>query len=158
MPELQLIGGPQSPYVWVCRLALAEKRVAYSLIPVMPHTPEVDAIHPFGKIPVLRHGEVRLCESRAICFYIDRVFDGPPLVPTDPSEPENRSIAQDSFSREDGRALLDEGAGCLAMVLGQHAEDLAVRFRLEDLSEAALGGEIQILLHVAEHDPRTFGE
>ena len=60
MPELQLIGGPQSPYVWVCRLALAEKRVPYTLVSVMPHTPEVDAIHPFGKIPALRHGEVTL--------------------------------------------------------------------------------------------------
>jgi glutathione S-transferase len=83
MPELQLIGGPQSPYVWVCRLACAEKRVPYHLLPVMPHTPEVDAIHPFGRIPAMRHGEVTLCESRAICLYIDRAFDGPPLVPGD---------------------------------------------------------------------------
>jgi glutathione S-transferase len=50
----------------------------------MPHTPEVDAIHPFGKIPVMRHGDVTLCESRAIIAYIDRVFDGPSLIPRDP--------------------------------------------------------------------------
>jgi glutathione S-transferase len=84
MPELQIIGGPASNYVWMCRIACAEKGVPYALTSVMPHTPEVDAIHPFGKIPVMRHGDVMLAESRAICAYIDRTFDGPPLVPADP--------------------------------------------------------------------------
>jgi glutathione S-transferase len=83
MPELQIIGGPQSNYVWMTRIACAEKGVPYTLIPAMPHSPEVDAIHPFGKIPVLRHGDVTLCESRAICFYIDHGFEGPPLAPRD---------------------------------------------------------------------------
>ena len=84
MPELQIIGVPQSNYVWVTRIACAEKGVPYTLVPVRPHTPEVDAIHPFGKIPVMRHGELTLCESRAICFYIDHAFAGPPLAPRDP--------------------------------------------------------------------------
>jgi glutathione S-transferase len=83
MPDLELIGGPQSNYVWTCRIALAEKGVPYTLTAVMPHTPTADATHPLGKIPSLRHGEVTLCESRAICLYIDRVFSGPPLVPAD---------------------------------------------------------------------------
>lgn len=84
MPELQIIGAPQSNYVWVVRIACAEKGVPYVLVPVMPHTPEVDAIHPFGKIPAMRYGDLTLCESRAICFYIDLAFAGPPLAPRDP--------------------------------------------------------------------------
>ncbi len=32
----------------------------------------------------MRHGDVTLAKSRAICFYIDHAFDGPPLVPRDP--------------------------------------------------------------------------
>ena len=84
MPELQIIGGPQSNYVRVARIACAEKGVPYTLTPASPHSPEVDAIHPFGKIPVMRHGDVTLAESRAICFYIDHAFDGPPLAPLDP--------------------------------------------------------------------------
>ena len=86
MPEPQIIGGPQSNYVRVARIACAEKGVPYTLVSVMPHTPEVDAIHPFGKIPVMRHGDVTLSESRAICFYVDHAFDGPDLVPRWPVE------------------------------------------------------------------------
>ncbi len=82
--SLELIGGPASNYVWTCRIMLTEKRVPYTLTSVMPHSPAVDAIHPFGKIPVMRHGEIVLAESRAICGYIDRMFDGPPMVPADP--------------------------------------------------------------------------
>ena len=85
MPELELIGAAPSNYVWTCRLALAEKGVPYRLSELMPHCPEVDAIHPFGKIPVMRHDAVELCESRAICSYIDSVFDGPKLAPSDPA-------------------------------------------------------------------------
>jgi glutathione S-transferase len=84
MPELQIVGAPQSNYVWVTRIACHEKDVPYHLVPVLPHSPEVDAIHPFGKIPAMRHGDVTLCESRAICFYIDHAFAGPPLAPRDP--------------------------------------------------------------------------
>jgi glutathione S-transferase len=86
MPELQIIGAPQSNYVWVTRIACHEKGVPYTLVPVMPHTPDVDAIHPLGKIPALRHGDLVLAESRAICFYIDHAFAGPPLVSRDPAE------------------------------------------------------------------------
>jgi glutathione S-transferase len=86
MPELQIIGAPQSNFVYVARIACLEKSVPYTLIPAMPHSPEVDAIHPFGKIPVMRHGDVTLSESRAICYYIDHAFDGPALAPRDPVE------------------------------------------------------------------------
>jgi glutathione S-transferase len=81
MPELQIMGAPQSNYVWATRIACTEKGVPYTLVPVVPHSPEVDAIHPFGKIPVMRRGDITLCESRAICFYTDHAFAGPPLAP-----------------------------------------------------------------------------
>lgn len=84
MPELQIIGAPQSNYVWVTRIACIEKGVPYTLVPVMPHSPEVGAIHPFGKIPVMRHGDITLSELRAITYYLDHAFVGPPLAPRDP--------------------------------------------------------------------------
>ena len=83
MPTLEIIGVPQSNYVWAVRMVCAEKGVAYEHKTDRPHTPDVDAIHPFGKIPVMRHGDVELCESKAIATYIDRVFDGPKVIPED---------------------------------------------------------------------------
>ena len=59
MANLEIIGFPQSTYVRVARMACEEKGVAYDLRPAPPHSPEVLAIHPFGKIPAMRHGDIR---------------------------------------------------------------------------------------------------
>jgi glutathione S-transferase len=85
MPALEIIGVPQSNYVWAVRMVCAEKGVPYEHRVERPHSPAVDAIHPFGKVPVMRHGDLTLCESKAIATYIDRVFDGPKLIPDDPA-------------------------------------------------------------------------
>jgi glutathione S-transferase len=84
MATIQIFGAPQSTFVRVVRMACAEKGVPYDLVPVRPHSPEINAIHPFGKIPGLRHGAVELCESKAIATYIDKSFGGPKLIPDDP--------------------------------------------------------------------------
>jgi glutathione S-transferase len=83
MDKIQIIGAPQSNYVWVVRMACEEKGVPYEIAPVRPHTPEIEALHPLGKIPGMRHGDVALCESKAIVTYIDRTFPGPKLIPDD---------------------------------------------------------------------------
>ena len=84
MPALEIIGVPQSNYVWVVRMVCEEKGVPYEHKPERPHSPAVDAIHPFGKVPVMRHGDVELCESKAIATYLDRTFGGPKVIPDDP--------------------------------------------------------------------------
>src|SRR5262249_38826516 len=83
MTELEIIGAPQSPFVRAARMACVEKGVAYRLTPARPHSPEVDCIHPFGKIPVMRYGDFELCESKAIAAFVDRAFPGPKLFPDD---------------------------------------------------------------------------
>ena len=85
MPTLQIFGAPQSNFVWVTRIVAVEKGTQHELVPVMPHTALVDAYHPLGKIPAMRHGEVVLGESRAISLYIERAFAGPSLIPADPA-------------------------------------------------------------------------
>jgi glutathione S-transferase len=45
------------------------------------HAPAYRAIHPFGKIPALRHGDFQLYETLAICCYVDAAFEGPGLAP-----------------------------------------------------------------------------
>ena len=83
MNKIQIIGPPFSSYVWVVRMACEEKQVPYDLVPGDIHSPEVYAIHPFGKVPVMRHGDIELCESKAIVTYIDKTFPGPALIPED---------------------------------------------------------------------------
>src|SRR6185436_13016570 len=83
MAELEIIGVAQSNYVWAVRIAATEKGVPYKFTPLRPNTAEVGAIHPFSKIPVMRHGDFELFESKAIATYIDRTFDGPALIPAD---------------------------------------------------------------------------
>ena len=64
-------------------MALAEKGVAYTLQTCAPHTPEILALHPFGKIPALRDGEIEIWETAAILNYLDEGFDtGNSLRPT----------------------------------------------------------------------------
>jgi glutathione S-transferase len=83
MTKIQIIGAPFSSYVWVVRMVCEEKAVPYDLVPAGLHSPEVCAIHPIGKVPVMRHGEIALFESKAIATYIDKAFPGPKLVPDD---------------------------------------------------------------------------
>jgi glutathione S-transferase len=86
MATVQILGFAPSTFTRAARMACEEKGVPYELIEVPPHSPDVLAIHPFGKIPALRHGDFELCESKAIAEYIDRGFAGPPLFPSDPRE------------------------------------------------------------------------
>lgn len=86
MSDIEILGLPQSNFVWATRIALAEKGVAHISTSAPPHSPEILAIHPLGKIPVMRHRDVALGESRAIIDYVDRVFPGPALVPADPAK------------------------------------------------------------------------
>ena len=81
MATIEIIGIPGSTYVRAVRMACEEKGVPYELKPAMPHSPEILALHPFGKVPAMRHGDFELCESNAIATYIDRAFAGPPLFP-----------------------------------------------------------------------------
>ena len=74
---LTLLGVPASTYTRSVRMGLAEKGVAYTLEPARPHSPEVDAVHPFGRIPALRDGELALWETSAILHYLDEAFEGP---------------------------------------------------------------------------------
>ena len=84
MPNIEIIGFAPSTYVRTARMVCEEKAIPYELKPAAPHSPDVAAIHPFGKIPVLRHGDFELCESKAIATYLDLTFPGPKLIPTDP--------------------------------------------------------------------------
>ena len=84
MPKPEIIGSARSTYTRVVRMVCEEKAIDYGLSECALGAPELLAIHPLGKMPVLRHGDVALFESRAIASYLDRSFPGPQLFPSDP--------------------------------------------------------------------------
>ena len=81
-----VIGNPRSTHVRSALMAFIEKGIAYKLDPQAPHSEAVNAIHPFGRIPVLRCGEVKLFETSAIIRYVDEAFPGPRLMPEAPAD------------------------------------------------------------------------
>ncbi len=78
--SLLLIGDARSTYVRTVRMALAEKGLKYTFDQSPPHSPPVDAISPYGRVPVFRDGETRIFETSAIVRYLDETFDGTPLL------------------------------------------------------------------------------
>jgi glutathione S-transferase len=88
MSELILYGAPMSTYVRTARITCVEKDLAYSLQHQTIQEVRSDAhraLHPFGKMPAMRHGDLVLYETPAICRYIDAAFGGPPLQPEEPA-------------------------------------------------------------------------
>ena len=92
MPStVTLYGLPRSAYTRIVRLTLEEKAVPYELEEVEIFGPDgVPAAHtkrhPFGRIPVLTHGDLSIYETAAICRYVDEAFPGPSLQPPTPSQ------------------------------------------------------------------------
>jgi glutathione S-transferase len=84
MHKPEIIGSMRSTYTRAVCMVCEEKEIAYQLIETPLRAPEIRAIHPFGKMPVLRHGDVALFESKAIATYLDRSFPAPWVFPSDP--------------------------------------------------------------------------
>ncbi|MCA9606937.1 MAG: glutathione S-transferase family protein [Myxococcales bacterium] len=80
--DVILHGFAPSTYVRSARLACVDKDVAYRLAPLDFKGASHLALHPFGKMPILEHGAVRLFETAAILDYVDATFDGPSRTPT----------------------------------------------------------------------------
>jgi hypothetical protein len=71
MSAVEIIGLPQSNFVWATRIALAEKGVADKSIPMPPHSPDVLAVHPFcNRSPKVS----RACRTGQIRGFDDGTF------------------------------------------------------------------------------------
>ena len=80
----EIIGSARSTYTQAVRMVCEEKAIEYVLTERPLQAPEISAIHPFGKMPVMRHGDLELFESKAIATYLDRSFPAPWVFPSDP--------------------------------------------------------------------------
>jgi len=86
MSEFTVYGVPGSPYVRAALLGLEEKGADYHIARLDPsasRSAEHLARHPFGRMPVLDHGDFRLYETQAILRYLDRALPAAPLTPKD---------------------------------------------------------------------------
>jgi len=84
MSDFTIISVIQSNFGRSIGMLAFEKGLTYDFQSERPHSDAVNAIHPFGKVPVLKHGNVEVFETSAIARYVDASFDGPKLFPTDP--------------------------------------------------------------------------
>jgi glutathione S-transferase len=83
--NLTLLGDVRSTYTRSVRMALAEKGIAHTFQACAPHSAEILAVHPFGRIPALRDGEIVLFETSAIVRYLDEGFgSAATLLPATP--------------------------------------------------------------------------
>ena len=86
---MKVYGVKGSPFVGKALVALEEKGIPYQLetmVSISPKPPELLALHPLGKIPVLRDGEVVVPDSSVICAYLEKKFPSPALYPDGPAD------------------------------------------------------------------------
>jgi glutathione S-transferase len=81
MSDVILFGPPQSSYVRTARMVCAEKGISHELQPVELRSQAHETLHPWLKVPILRHGDLQLFETSAIARYLNETFDGPDLLP-----------------------------------------------------------------------------
>jgi glutathione S-transferase len=88
MSDFVVHGVPGSPFMRSVLVALEEKQAPYrveALAPGTLRTPEYRRLHPFGRVPAIRHGDFHLYETQAILRYIDAAFPGRALQPREPA-------------------------------------------------------------------------
>ena len=87
MSEFVVYGVPGSPFMRSVLVGLEEKQAPYrieALAPGATRTPDYRRLHPFGRIPAIRHGDFHLYETQAILRYVDATFAGRSLQPSEP--------------------------------------------------------------------------
>ena len=87
MSEFIVHSIPGSPYGRAVFSTLEEKRADYRLAVVTPETSKREphlSRHPFGRVPVLEHGDLMLYETQAILRHLDRTLPDPALTPGAP--------------------------------------------------------------------------
>lgn len=83
MADVIIYGVPPSSYVRTARMIAFEKGIDYRFEMVDFKQPSHFALHPWGRVPIMKHGETQLFETAAIGRYLDAIGSGPKLVPED---------------------------------------------------------------------------
>jgi glutathione S-transferase len=86
MSEIEIYSAVLCPFAHRSRLTLIEKGVPFNLIEIdLQNKPaNFGEISPYGKVPVLKHGNHLVWESAIINEYLNEAFLDPPLLPKEP--------------------------------------------------------------------------
>jgi glutathione S-transferase len=87
MKEFVVHSIPGSPFGRALLATLAEKGAPCRFVALTPQdmrSAKHLALHPFGRLPILEHGDFRLYETQAMLRYLDRVLPKPALTPAEP--------------------------------------------------------------------------
>jgi glutathione S-transferase len=88
MAEIEIYSAVLCPFAYRSRLTLGEKKVPFKLIEIdLQNKPaNFREISPYGKVPVLKHGDRCVWESAIINEYLEESFPDPPLLPKEPTQ------------------------------------------------------------------------
>ena len=108
MPDVTLFGFPRSVYVQMAGIVLTHKEVPYAFhdLETEMNAPSHLALHPFERVPILRHGDFTVYETAAIVAYVDDAFAGSKLTPDEPRQPFARASARQNTGPHLGLAEL----------------------------------------------------
>jgi len=83
MTEIEIYSAVLCPFAHRSRLTLIEKGVPFQLIEIdlQDKPANFKEISPYGKVPVLKHGDQRVWESAVINEYLEEAFPKPALLP-----------------------------------------------------------------------------
>ena len=88
--QIVLYGYRYSVYLRIVRMTMLEKGIGWTHVEIDPFAKIIPAdylaLHPFGRVPTLKHGDFVLYETAAITRYVDEAFAGPRLQPSGPQE------------------------------------------------------------------------
>jgi glutathione S-transferase len=151
MPDPELYSTAPCPFAHRSRLMLAEKSIPFQLVEIdLQNKPaNFQTISPYGKIPVLKHGEHYLWESTIINEYLEETFPEPALLP---KEPILRAQARIWINFADTRLF----AASARLLYGREPQSQTAI--LEELSEHLLFIEQEGLRKLSAEGPYWLGD
>jgi glutathione S-transferase len=151
MSDIQIYSTVLCPFAHRSRLTLQEKGIPYQVIEIDLQNKPANflEISPYGKVPVLKHGNHRVWESAIVNEYLDETFTETPLMP---KEPIQRAQARIWINFADTRLFATTGR-LLYSRDPQPPEAL-----LQEITDHLLFMEKEGLQKLSDHGPYWLGK
>ena len=147
-----LFSGSTCPFSHRCRFVLNEKACDFEIqdVDLYNKPPEIDAMNPYGDVPILVERDLTLYNPNIINEYIDERFPHPQLMPADPIQRARARLFLYTFERElfsFVRVLenRDETEKCKAIARNQIREQLMQLSPIFAKNKFLMGDEFTML-------------